>query len=170
MSDVIAMVKSNIVNRKIEMKSFLKEGEMEYSFEEGSDMSTCHYGLFLVQSSVWMVDNKVLAEYNLHNSSQDIQFRIQYLPIVIELDCYEKSGHCNRVQMFTSETTTVLDLLKSLNLENNFYEEDIVLGSADEAIANSTENAFGLFTKGHERLKADQIVWSCLDDSLPFVR
>jgi hypothetical protein len=152
-SDLISIILSNMENRKLRIEP-LSTGLM------GVDQ-TCHYGLYVAQANSWLNESKRLAEYQSMLVGQDVQFRIQYKLVTVQLPS------SRTVQILSAETTSVSDLLCILCAEYSEYEEDSNYFSSGDL--KSEHQWFALYTKSGEKLRNDELLWNILADNSPLV-
>jgi hypothetical protein len=114
------------------------------------------YGLFLVSRTLWMDTDRMLSEYNV-STTDDVMYKIQYRSLIVE---YASTGR--RMNFEASESTTVQEVVDLALLDYADHRSFTFMDDGDPD--------YGLYTKGGERLKHDDRIWTCLKDLSPLVR
>lgn len=184
--DVLGMLVYNLSVKRIALDGFRRGGEDVYTpptsrtkpriseFQVSSGRKLTKFGLYLPSKNIWLNESKVLEDYNLAKQPDEIHFKPQYHPITISLpqnmaskrsdllrvhgsDGRISAQNSNLVQVFVSSTNKVKDITDLLNMDNPDYK--------DSPIAK--EFSYGLFTRGNEKLRDEEVLWNLLKDISP---
>ncbi|KAI8820233.1 ras guanine nucleotide exchange factor domain-containing protein [Fimicolochytrium jonesii] len=136
-ADVIAMIKYQLKNRKLEVGHI------------GG-----RYGIYIPSKSIWMKESDSLEAYETIKT-EDVEYKLQYELVLIQCDLSEHQqvalNYTEPLRIHVDGKTTVETLLETIGLYN----------------PDSAEEVYCLFSPAGDRLNEKDLVWTGIKDLAP---